>query len=422
MIDSTARLQRARRRLLVQGVIGCAASAAVWLGASFMLGPAFIPHRLQFAGLLLLVGLLPLVIIQRQNFIQARKDISDMWALGPLNFEEISRSLAAGTAIKTDINESRPYIDMMHNQIGDSMLESEREVLAVIEQIDLLTEKAVQQRTNIAESVESGMALTESTNLRAESNKEIIETVGRQLLEQVNELRTGFGRIQTLSNEVLAMTPIIKVITSIAQQTNLLALNAEIEAARAGSAGRGFAVVANEVRQLAAKSTRAAADIAGRINATAEKVNREMGEAQASLARHESDNAMSRMVDDLTGMQTEFNKNSALLLQVITDVDANYAENVVRLSEALGHIQFQDVMRQRLEHVQISLLEMRDHLMRLGIVSEEPGWDGVFETNFKDMLSSHLDRYRMASQKATHIALTGGTASSEVDAPAIELF
>ena len=54
------------------------------------------------------------------------------------------------------------------------------------------------------------------------------------------------------------------MIHAIAGQTNLLALTATIEAARAGEAGRGFAVVAQEVKTLAAQTTRALGHIQDR--------------------------------------------------------------------------------------------------------------------------------------------------------------
>ena len=379
-------------------------------------------HWQRNAGVFLLFVLLPGMFLINTNWKQAKSSVSDMWAFGKLTFDEISRELAARQAVAADINDSKPYIDVMHNQIGDSLSESEREVLQVIEQIGILNERACLQREHIAQSIKSGQELTESTQVRVQNNKETIGAIESQLKMQTQEFKNNFERIEGLASEVGALTPLIKVITSIAQQTNLLALNAEIEAARAGNAGKGFSVVAFEVRKLAVRSTQAAADIATKINATCKRVDGEMAEAHASLEQHEASSAMSQLVTDLGNMQAEFCKNSQLLLEVITEVDANYEESVNRLVEAMGHIQFQDVMRQRMENVQQALIEMRDHLMRLSETPNRPGWDGLFDTTFKSLLDSHLSQYRMASQTVTHLAVAGGKADSDHNHPAVELF
>ena len=421
-MDPELRLRPIKKRLFLQVALALLSNLLFLAFLSRIQGRAFIADWIRIVVALAVLKFVPLVIVEWWNWTMARRAVSDMWAFGQLNFEEVSRELAARKAVETDIKECKPYIDVMHEQIGDSLAESEREVVVVIEQIDTLNAKTSKQREHIARSVKSAGDLTENTQIRVENNREVIAAIATQLEAQTNEFKNNFERIRGLAGDVRALTPLIKVITSIAQQTSLLALNAEIEAARAGSAGRGFAVVANEVRKLAVLSTQAAADIAAKINATCKRVDEEMTHARASLEQHAAGSAMNHLSADLGEMQSEFCRNSRLLLEVIIEVDANYAESVARLSEALGHIQFQDVMSQRMEHVQVALVEMRDHLLRLAERPDRPGWDGLFDTTFKGLLESHLSSYKMASQTITHLAVAGGSSESDHSRPAIELF
>lgn len=416
------RLLKIRSRLVKEMLVRSALLAVFWLFLPRAIGHELDPYALRVAGLLFAFVFLPGVYYKFINWSEARRAVADMWAFGNLSFSQISNMLSSHDSVRAEIGDSKPYIDVAHGQIGDSLAESEREVMKVIEEIGILNAQANEKRAHINRSIQSGKALTESTHQRVESNREIIAALEMQLQEQNTAVHADFERIEGLASEVRALTPLIKIITSIAQQTSLLALNAEIEAARAGSAGRGFAVVAVEVRKLSVLSTKAAADIAGKINSTCQRVDTEMADAKLSLEQYESNAGMRNLIAGLSEMQQEFSKNSDMLLEVISEVDASYEESITRLSEALGHIQFQDVMRQRMEHVQAALAEMREHLQMLSCALEDPCWDGHLDVTFKSLLAAHLKQYKMASQTVTHLAVSGGLADIDSGRPAIELF
>lgn len=418
--EAEGRLGRIRRRMLSETVIRLILLVVFWLvmrhldhdGALFT----------QATVLIVLLVLLPGMVYRLKNYTEAKSAVAAMWAFGQLGFDQISQMLSAHLLIKADVEDSRPYIEVLQGQIGDSLEESEREVVAVIEQMESLIERANRVRERLAHSVESGKSLTVDTRGRVNRNKELIAAIRMQLETQLEETRANFERVRHMSSEVCALTPLIKVITSIAQQTSMLALNAEIEAARAGSAGRGFSVVAMEVRKLAVLSTKAATQIAEKINATCKSVETELVNAQESLSQRETGAAMSHLTGDLDGMQESFAENSDMLLAVISEVESSYGETVERLSAALGHIQFQDVMRQRLGHVQEALGEMGEHLLELVELPESPDPERALERTFRGMLESHLGSYRMASQTKTHLALSGGDVEGDHSRPAIELF
>jgi methyl-accepting chemotaxis protein len=416
-----AHLIRIRKRMIYESLTKFSLLCVYWVILCRTNAPGLsndIRDCLLVTGFLVLPG----AIYRIKNYAEARRAVLNMWARTNMSFGDMARVIEMRGVLQREARDCSVFTDVLREQIGDSLAESEREVVAAIGQMSQLVERSNQQKEHIAQSVASGKHLTEATRQRLEANKELIGAIQTELEAELAETRSNFERIRELSGGVCAMTPLIKVITSIATQTSVLALNAEIEAARAGNAGRGFSVVAMEVRKLAALSTKAATEISEKINSTCQKVQTELTDAQQALSKKETHAAMNHFASDLDAMQQEFEKNSDLLLEVIAEVDSNYGEMVNRLSDAMGHIQFQDVMRQRMGHVQNALKDLRDQVLVLAEKPDDTNWEGQLDRTFKGLLDAQLAQYRMASQTATHLAVAGGSPEAGHSSAAIELF
>jgi methyl-accepting chemotaxis protein len=222
------RLRRIRKRFLLRVAIAILCNVLLCVALSHAQELLLISSWRRIATILAFLNFVPLLIFEWVNWRMVRSGVSEMWAFGQHDdFDQVSKVLAAQSSATrfavADMQESKPYIDVIHEQIGGSLNESEREVTALIVQLNLLSAQSSHQMERITQSVQSGKALTEVTRTRVEGNNQLISNLGEKLSEQDREMRQNFEQIRMLADDVRALTPIIEVITCIAKKTSLLA-------------------------------------------------------------------------------------------------------------------------------------------------------------------------------------------------------
>jgi len=202
-------------------------------------------------------------------------------------------------------------------------------------------------------------------------------------------------------------------ISTIAAQTRMLALNATIEAARAGEAGRGFAVVANEVRTLANEAADTAISVRGGLGRL-----REITRQHLSNALDSKEEAALLDVAEAQALAAE-DAFGHLAKQGQTTLDtARVSGATVKaaVTEALGTVQFQDIVRQQLGHAGQSIHRLGTHAASMATALVE---NGAVPRVEDDLLRSMQETYIMQSQRNIH---SGGAAGHVDDDSLITLF
>lgn len=184
-----------------------------------------------------------------------------------------------------------------------------------------LSQGATESASSIEEITSSTSEITAQIRQNAENAGQTsrLATATHELAKEGDSLaRELVAAMQEINQSSQNISKVLKVIDEIAFQTNLLALNAAVEAARAGQHGKGFAVVAEEVRGLAARSAKSAAETGEMISISvrrAENGAQVAGRAAASLGRILAD------VTRVAGLAEDIARASSEQAQGISQID-----------------------------------------------------------------------------------------------------
>jgi methyl-accepting chemotaxis protein len=175
-------------------------------------------------------------------------------------------------------------------------------VQAVAQSGRRITEVAGDAATSATEMERASQAVAglarkaDDVTVRATRDAEEGAAIVQRSITGISRLRDSLvqssGVMREMGKRTTDITSIVDTIDRIAERTNLLSLNASIEAARAGDAGRGFAVVAEEIRNLADRSAKATADIAGIIRALQQVSQDAVGASNEGLRIADESNAL----------------------------------------------------------------------------------------------------------------------------------
>ena len=305
------------------------------------------------------------------------------------------------------VQESLAVLPVIRQQLHETNRQVEEAVVNVCSNFTGIAARAREAVTESNSLLESDSAREGATVEGAiEASR---QTIGSLLdrLEQATKLSAlAVAGMEEVSRTVTGIEDLLGQMQRIAFTNKLVALNAKIEAVHVGDLGSGFEVVADEISRQAERSTELAGGITEHIQTMRDRVDTAAGNLREFLAegrqkldqsRGESEGALSVLLS--------LHQRTRESLARKTEETARLANDI---AAAVVGLQFQDRVKQRVEHV-IEGLE---------------GLEKAIGGNDSNVLAAVQASYTMESERQAHRAATSqpGLQTPEPTEMEVELF
>ncbi|WP_158240468.1 methyl-accepting chemotaxis protein [Telmatospirillum siberiense] len=258
---------------------------------------------------------------------------------------EAAGPFRCGDCISEKISYFRQFADAVTEETSGVVIDTEKNAARLMSDLNVVEGSLESLLAFINSNNDHVVQIIKGTEHQLDRSRSLVDQFSAERqrdAENVQKAMEGIGGV------VANLEKMVQTVRGIARSTRMLALNATIEAVRAGEAGKGFAIVASEVKTLSLQSDQAAIEIGTGIDelqaAVANSLNTIIGERN----RKEENGflVISNAVGDLTENMKKLIAHQRDTLDRVQSENEKMGEPIM---EMIGSIQFQDVVKQRLD-------------------------------------------------------------------------
>lgn len=321
--------------------------------------------------------------------------------------EKASSSAQGSTAIPVAaLLEVHLQLDQeIDKKLKEVVVDTENSALDIIKQVRSLYDTADTLVTYLNSSSPQANSLGQDI---VDSVAYLME-IGTFIEQLPTKMTRDLHSVQSVVKEIKELSGLVGSVQAISMQSHLLAINAAIEGSRAGSSGAAFRVVADEMRLLAANSSKVAVQINAGLRRALQVVEDGMSTSIAESSQGLED--VSHAVVSIQKLQENFEDMSQYFktrFAVVTKHNEDLAKDI---ADVLGHIQYQDVVSQCIDRMRTAIAQRNAFLQT---VAGQPQLTPEDLAQLPEILGQVLAAYLQEENKHKHSARHEEETSTEL--------